>query len=219
MAGIDSYSWLRTFVDMLQNIDEEIKRIVRDFVHGTLGSIDTKCMCFNICYPLHIYLKTKGVENDLSCGEVSGRYHFWLTMGKEIIDPTASQFSALNCNEIYFGKLRVDKYDVKELKPDSYVEWKKHLHKDDKRNALIVSLKAGLLLLGDIQQNGYHDPELQETISNYLSDVFTASLGLPDIDIVNLFSTIPDKQVELLISCYPEEASNEKLKAILKNRK
>jgi len=200
-------------------IEEEIKILVTNFVERTLGEMKSEYMCFNVCYPLHYYLKNKGIENDLSCGKVVGRHHFWLTLGKDIIDPTASQFPELNCEKIYFGKLQVDKYNIEELEPESYMCWKNQLHEDDKRNALIVSLRAGLILLDDISQHGYYVPELREPITNYLSNVFTTCLGLQDTDIVNLFNTIPNTQVELLISCYPEEASNEKLKEILKNRK
>ena len=90
---------------------DRLLEVVAEFRDGILDGRDAACMCYAVCAPMVSYLNISGwpdarlIDGRLSTERDSWN-HYWIEIGRMIVDPTASQFrtpDGKRMPEIYFG--------------------------------------------------------------------------------------------------------------------
>lgn len=93
----------------------ELEKLVTEFRKNILRKdINSDNTCYSICYPLSIYLQSKGIKNKLGMGvfnkennSKNGTHHYWIYINddKDVIDPTIEQFKIKEMTNIFIGNI------------------------------------------------------------------------------------------------------------------
>jgi len=142
---------------MLMQLDKKyIEKLATEFTKYILLEECQKGKCFTTCYPLSIFLESRGIDTTLVQGyyKHGKKIHYWLILddNKTIIDPTIKQFAPEQAQVIIgeYSDNYQNEHKLETLDTPIYrwqLPFKDNLNEMDKNSIEGIDAKAELIII------------------------------------------------------------------------